>query len=235
MAKQRLDPKLLEKLVKRLGGKSLQYVREQISRRAERGGISSEAALVLWCKENSIGTTQYLNKQPEWVREQVRSGIGQSNQPRPPRPATIQRPPRRKIQPKMTHIVDAVIEDQQLRERCRDILSAPKNHDRVIREATTVLDSRLKTLTGIKGMSPNDLVGKVLKPDPTKAVIEVSSEPQEQEGFFKLCNGIMLAYRNSTHHSLSDKFSQADALKFCGTVDLLLDVIGKGTIHKDRI
>ncbi len=104
----------------------------------------------------------------------------------------------------------------------------------MFREATTVLDNRLKTKTGIKNMNPENLVSKAINPDPTKAIIEVSPEKAEQEGFHSLCKGIMLTFRNPSHHSLSDKFTREDALRFCGFVDIVLAVIEQSTIHPDR-
>ena len=84
-------------------------------------------------------------------------------------------------------------------------------------------------------MKPTDLVGKVLNPDPTKAVIAVSPEAYEQQGIHFLCRGVLLAFRDSTHHKLSNAFTQEEALKFCGLIDILLTVIGKGTVHADRV
>jgi uncharacterized protein (TIGR02391 family) len=128
-----------------------------------------------------------------------------------------------------------VLQDEQLRDRCRDLLTARKNFDRVFREATTVFDDRLKKLSGIKKMKPQDLIGKALSPDPLKAVLEISSEKDEQEGFYCICKGVMLDFRNATHHALSDKMTRADALKFCGFVDTLLTVMGQATVHSDRV
>jgi hypothetical protein len=45
----------------------------------------------------------------------------------------------------------------------------------------------------------------------------------------------MLAFRDNTHHNLSDSFTQSDALKFCGMIDILLAVIGKGTVYSERV
>jgi hypothetical protein len=93
----------------------------------------------------------------------------------------------------------------------------------------------LKKLSGIKNMNPAALIGKVLSPDPAKAVIVVSAEADEQQGFFYICNGVSITFRNKAHHNLSAAFTQADALKFCGFVDTLLGVIGKGTVHTGRV
>ena len=41
-----------------------------------------------------------------------------------------------------------VIHDAQLRERCHDLLAAPGNYDRVVREATTVLEDRIRGKPG---------------------------------------------------------------------------------------
>jgi len=240
LGKQRLDPKLLGKLAKTLR-KDLQYVREQISRRAARSGISSEAALVLWCKQQRIGSTNFLNRLPANVREEVRLGMQSNgagavaNIPLPPHKIRHGRTGRNKAAFSIKAVVNATLQDQELRERVRDLLAAPRHYDRALREATTVLDYRLKTITGIKGMKPTPLVGKVLNPDPARAVIVVSPEAYEQQGFHNICSGVMLAFRDSTHHRLSNSFTQADAFKFCGLIDILLIVIGKGTVHAERI
>jgi uncharacterized protein (TIGR02391 family) len=141
----------------------------------------------------------------------------------------------RRARPNIAATVDFILEDLELRGRCRDILLAKKHYDRVVREATTVLDDRLKTLSGISLMNPGDLVGKALNPDPNKAVFVVSNKKEEQQGFFNICSGVMLAFRNKAHHSLSDAFTQADVLKFCGIVDAILAVIGKAEKHPERI
>ena len=105
----------------------------------------------------------------------------------------------------------------------------------MIREATTVLDDRLEKKTGIKNLNPGALIGKVLNPNPEKAVIEISGEKSQQEGIHGICLGIMLAFRNPAHHSFSDRFTREDALKFCGFVDTVLGLIDAGTVHPERI
>ncbi len=98
----------------------------------------------------------------------------------------------------------------------------------MVREATTILDHRLKKLGRITGyMNPADVVGKVLNPQ--KAIIKVSTESAEQEGMFNICKGLVLAFRGPTHHTLSDALTRPDALKFCGFIDHLLAILDKAT------
>src|SRR2546427_7548053 len=126
MAKRRLDPRLLTKLGKKTG-KPTQYLRERISRKAGQHGISSEAALVLWCRQLGIGATTYLNKQPAFVRDEVRAastltGSGPPSVQSGARPASTKRRTATKLA--FGPIVDLVLQDRQLRDRCRDLLTA---------------------------------------------------------------------------------------------------------------
>ena len=219
-------------------GKSTKYLREQISRRASRQGITSEAAQILWAQELSIGVANALNMAFGEVRQEVRDArAASSSMPASMRGQTTRQlatPPKRKAKPITASTIKALLQDKQLHARCGDLLRAKKHFDRAFREATTVLDNRLKTKTGIKNMNPENLVSKAINPDPTRAVIEISPEKAEQEGFHSLCKGIMLAFRNPAHHSLSEKFTREDALKFCGFVDAVLGVIEQSTIHPER-
>ncbi len=230
----RLNAKLLEKMAEK-SGKSQKYLREQISRRAGRQGISSTATQLVWAKGLGIGIANALAKVPTDVREEVRS-VG-TTLPQPVHRGETNKatPPKRKTEPITAATIKTLLQDKQLHARCGDLLRAKKHFDRVLREATTVLDDRLKRRTGIKNMNPENLVSKVINPDPTRAVIEVSGDKAAQEGLHSVCKGIMLAFRNPAHHSLSDKFTREDALKFCGFVDTVLGIIEHSTLHLDRV
>ncbi len=236
MPQKRLNEVLLNKMATKTG-KPVQYLREQISRKAGKRGISSTAEQLIWAKELGIGIANALHKLPADLREEVRSAGA-----RPPSPAAVHEgkgkgfaTQRRKPEPITAATIDTLLQDAQLRGRCKDLLRARKHFDRVIREATTVLDDRLKNKTNITHMNPENLVGKALNPDPCKAILEVSADKAEQEGFHSICKGIMLAFRNKTHHSLSDKFTREDAFKFCGFIDSVLAVLEQATVHADRI
>jgi hypothetical protein len=233
MPPKRLNVGLLNRMKDRSGGKRIQYLREQISKRASRQGVSSAAAQLVWAKELGIGVAGALAQATPEVRQEVRDlGTPPINRARPfLLPSRIAR----KSAAISDHLIKALVHDQQLYGRCKDLLRAKRHFDRVIREATTLLDDRIKTRTGIQNLSPENLVNKAINPDPMRAVIEVSSNGAEQAGFHNICKGIMLAFRNKAHHSLSDAFTREDALKFCGFVDTVLGMIDQSTIHLDRV
>jgi hypothetical protein len=228
----RLNVRLLQRMSDKTG-KPVQYIREQVSKRARRQDIPSTAAQLIWAKQLGIGVTSALARAAPEVRQEVRS-VGA---PRPERAPLPHPSPRnhRKSAAISDQTIRALIRDQQLYGRCKDLFRAKQHFDRVIREATTLLDDRLKTRTGIQNLSPENLVNKAMNPEPDRAVIEVSSNSAEQAGFHSICKGIMLAFRNKAHHSLSDAFTREDALKFCGFLDTLLSMIDNATIHQDRV
>ena len=227
-----LNARLLQRMSDKTG-KPVQYIREQVSKRARRQDIPSAAAQLIWAKQLGIGVTNALARATQEVRQEVRS----VSAPRPERTPTPHPAPKKhhKSDAINDQTIRALIRDQQLYGRSKDLFRAKQHFDRVIREATTVLDDRLKTRTGIQNLSPENLVNKAINPEPDRAVIEVSSNGAEQAGFHSICKGIMLAFRNKAHHSLSDAFTREDALKFCGFLDTLLSMIDNATIHQDRV
>jgi hypothetical protein len=236
MAKTTLDPDLLKKIVE-TSRKETQYVREQVSKRASRLAISSAAAQILWAKELGIGTAHALRRAPDPVKNEVRDELrsGAESPPLAKPRASLRRATRPRAKQLDRGTVGYVLQDEELRARCVDLIVAPKHHDRALREATTVLEDRVKKLSGINGMTAVPLFGKALNPDPTKAVLVVSDEKEEQAGIYHICLGVMETFRNKTHHNLSNSFTQVDAMKFCGFVDTLLAVIAIAKVYSVRI
>ena len=134
-----------------------------------------------------------------------------------------------KLSPEIAAI--GMLHDEQLKSRVADLLRANKHFDRAFREATTVLDSRIKRKSGIKKMNPVPLVGKALSPNPDEAILVVSAERPEQEGIHSICKGLMLAFRDPTHHELNDKLTRNDAIKFCGFIDTVLALVDGATVR----
>ncbi len=123
------------------------------------------------------------------------------------------------------------IQDQELKDRCSDLLSAASNFDRVINQATLVLEDRIRTkASAARSLSGTQLVNAVLKTDLSETVLKVSDDPSEHEGVCHICRGIMLTFRNPTHHHITDKFTREDALKVCAFIDDLLRVIDEAVL-----
>ncbi len=68
----RLDPQLIAKLSEKLNKKP-QYIREQLSKRARRHKVLSEAELAIWANELKIGTSNYVRKLAPHVQDQISS------------------------------------------------------------------------------------------------------------------------------------------------------------------
>ncbi|MBA7576635.1 hypothetical protein ES708_18476 [subsurface metagenome] len=119
-----------------------------------------------------------------------------------------------------------VVKNQDLKERCTDLLSAQGNFDRVINQATQILEDKIRKKSEItERLEGVNLVNKVFNTDISKTILKASNDPDEHEGFCHICRGIMLGFRNPTHHYLTDKFSREEALNFCGFIDTLLSII----------
>jgi len=123
------------------------------------------------------------------------------------------------------------IKDEELKGRCADLLSAPSNFDRAINQATQVLEDRIRTMSSSnQDLTGTQLVNTVIKSEIGKTVLKVSDDDGEQKGFADICRGVMFAFRNPTHHQISDKFGREDALKVCAFIDSLLGVIEKADV-----
>jgi hypothetical protein len=124
------------------------------------------------------------------------------------------------------------IADEELKGRCSDILSSPGNFDRVINQATLVLEDRLRTKSkNNDGSVGVQLVNRVLNTDPSKSILKVSEHVEEHEGICHICRGIMLSFRNPTHHFVTDRFSREDALKLVAFIDNLLQIIDNSEVQ----
>lgn len=124
------------------------------------------------------------------------------------------------------------IENQELKDRCLDLLTARGKFDRVINQATLVLEDTIRQKSGINDKEGVKLVNEAIKDDASNSILAIDGESEEQEGLSHICRGIMLGFRNLTHHKLIDKFSREDALKFCSFIDILLKFIDSAKVNK---
>lgn len=118
----------------------------------------------------------------------------------------------------------AAITDDELRQRCTDLLAAEGHYDRVINAACVILEDRVRTTIG----APNRIIGVQLMQDAFNAdnpQLRLSDELPEQLGAMQMYRGIIAFFRNSTGHRIVDTYSREDAIQFVVWVDLLLKMI----------
>lgn len=125
------------------------------------------------------------------------------------------------------------IADTELRARCADLISGTAHFDRAINQATLVLEDRIRRKSGPAGvgLTGTELVNRTIKAEPGESVLILSQDQGEQAGMSNMCRGVMLAYRNETHHYLTDRYSREDALKVCAFIDLLLRAVDGATVR----
>jgi len=230
-----LDAKLLDKIAKKLGKKKRESINVMVSKMAHKFGVSPEAALVIIAKQLNIGTANYQkklepNKQAE-IRDLLPIIFSERIKTKIPQKTSSYKT-KVKLSPrtKLKAAIDYLIEDQELKDRCQDLLLASSKFDRPINQATLVLEDRIRNkaqptqrLVGV------NLVNYAFKGDLTKTILKVSNNPDEQNGFANIIRGLMLAFRNLTHHHIVNTFTREEALKVCGFIDVLLKVVDNAT------
>jgi len=230
MARKLLDPKLLTKIAA-AKGKSEKYIGEMVSKFAHKHGVSSQAALVYLAKQSDIGTALYQRKLDASKQAEVRDLLAK---PSPERAVTARKATRPPSQPKpaskrasLKSATRHLLRDGVLRERCLDLLAASSRYDRAINQATLVLEDRIrKKAKPPLPMTGEPLVNFAFKDEMSKTVLRVGSgHADDQRGFTQILRGIVPAFRNHTHHHVSDSFSQEEAILVVGFIDVLLRVV----------
>lgn len=123
-----------------------------------------------------------------------------------------------------------VIIDDELRNRCINLLSAPGNYDTVIREATTVLEDCIRTkcphdilsqlIPQLGDQTGENLVNKLFVPK--APVLSVSSDQRERAAFQRILLGVFSYIRNPSHHRLDPRTEWSWAWSTIGLIDRLL-------------
>lgn len=122
------------------------------------------------------------------------------------------------------------IRDDELRDRCFDLLSAPGHYDRVIREATTVLEDRIRSkcphdilcnlIPHSADQAGENLINKLFAHD--RPVLSISSEKHKQAAFHRILLGTFSYLRNPYHHRLDPNTEWSWAWSTVGFIDQLL-------------
>lgn len=234
MARPRiLDQKIMSKIAKKLGKNDFTFVNGMVSKKAWKHGISAEAALILLAKEHGIGTSTYQRNLDVTKQAEVRDALPAifasaksiSHSTRTKNGNGVKSTISKKASLKLA--IEYLIEDQELRTRCQDILMASANFDRPINQATLVLEDRIrkKAQPTVKLVGEN-LVGYAFNEDISKTVLRVASnDSDDQRGFTQILRGVVPAFRNKTHHHIVNNFSREEAIRVCGFIDVLLRVV----------
>lgn len=132
--------------------------------------------------------------------------------------------PTRKIKPVLPII------DEELRKRCLDLLNTPGKFDTSVREATLILESRLRNsipqekLAELIQKSANltfeNLVNTLLSP--SSPVLLISTDQRERAAFQKIMLGVGSYFRNPFHHKIDDNTEWSWAWAIIGLIDHLL-------------
>ncbi len=122
------------------------------------------------------------------------------------------------------------ISDSMLRDRCYDLLSAPGNYDRVIREATTVLEDRIRNkcpynilsrfIPHVADQTGENLIIKLFNPD--NPILSISSERPKRLAFQRILLGVFSYLRNPYHHKLDPRTEWSWAWSTVALIDRLL-------------
>lgn len=122
----------------------------------------------------------------------------------------------------------ALIRDADLAERCADLIDADAHYDRVIREASTILESRVRHRTGLSADSGVPLMQQAFSAK--NPVIRLSDHAGEQQGAMEIYTGVLRLFRNGVGHRLVGTITQERALQFAVMVDLLLAMINEASV-----
>lgn len=229
-----LDQKIMSKIAKKIGKNDITAVNGMVSKKAAKHGISSEAALILLAKEYGIGTSTYQRKLDVTKQAEVRDALPSvfapthavNNNGKPRNSGgSVKSSVSKRTSLKLA--IEYLIQDQELRSRCQDILLASANFDRPINQATLVLEDRIrKKAQPTQRPVGENLVGYAFNEDLSKTVLRVAcNDSDDQRGFTQILRGVVAAFRNKTHHHVINSFSREEAMRVCGFIDVLLRVV----------
>lgn len=236
MARKRiLDTKIMSKIAKKIGTTDLTKINVLVSKKASKLGISAEASLILLAKEYGIGVASYQRSLDTSKQAEVRDALP-SMFIEQPKPTKVARSSSRTVPATSKRVslklaIEYLIQDEELRGRCDDLLAASSKFDRAINQATLVLEERIRTKAiPTAALVGENLVNFAFKDDLSKTILQVpGGTADDQRGFVQILRGLVPTFRNKTHHHVVNTFSREDAMRVCGFIDVLLRVVDGST------
>jgi hypothetical protein len=132
-----------------------------------------------------------------------------------------------------------VIHDEELKSRTSDLLAAPGNFDRVIREATTILEDRIrrkvpfddlaKLIPAAGDQTGDALVNRLANPS---SPIIVFGEHHVQTRLFRMLGAVIAYLRNPVHHAIDDSVKWSWAWSVVGLIDQLLEQVANAKYER---
>jgi uncharacterized protein (TIGR02391 family) len=118
-----------------------------------------------------------------------------------------------------------VILDQELLRISRRITNNPNNNDRVIDNALTVLEDRIRNVAGLnKSDFGQRLIDKTFRPG--DGVLIISDVGNEPEGYWKLFDGFFKALKNPLSHRRIP-YVKNEAIQIIQFADYLISLLEK--------
>jgi len=125
------------------------------------------------------------------------------------------------------------IKDDELRERCVDLLLRSGKADTAVGAACTVLEDRLRS---IAGLGPDaygvNLVDRALKRQ--NGILVLSDVDAEQEGAHHLYRGVVGFFKNPTSHRVIEDYDLTRARQVVGLIDTLLQLLREAKRRTDQ-
>jgi len=125
---------------------------------------------------------------------------------------------------KTSNSVKPIILDEELQKTVRKITDNPENNDRAIDDAITTLEDRIRN---VAGLTNNDygqrLIDKALRPQ--VGILIISDVANEQEGYWKIYDGFLKAFKNPTSHRRVRNISKNEANQIIQFTDYLIGLL----------
>lgn len=228
---------------------------EAQSRRGRPGGMPPPVDVSAFCTEHGISSDEFEVQAMRLVdqgmidlknlsRNSLSQGLGfitESGRQRLEAPPPGAAPTRRVAElyqeiAKLRHELDiaratpdGLIRDSQLRDRVEGLLAEERNYDRAVREASVILEDRVRTKSGLAHLHGVDLMTAAFKED--SGALMVSDISAEQAGVHMAFRGMVAWVRNSFGHRVIDATAQGDAMRIVAFIDWLLEEVGRARLR----
>jgi uncharacterized protein (TIGR02391 family) len=118
----------------------------------------------------------------------------------------------------------SLIRDEELRQRCSDLLAGEAHYDRVLRESCVVLETRIRKSIG----AAPTLIGTALVQQAfgNNGPLRLSDIDAEQVGLMNMISGVVAFYRNAAGHRLLTT-NREDAIRVVVLIDHLLTLVAR--------